>query len=99
MTDYDVLTIGNAIVDIIAQTDDAFLATYFDVMVPPASFADYKKWAAFRIDATNEAIKGLPADRIRRAWSTSCSHPFNRPSGCPRYERRLKRRPRRCLPR
>ena len=30
-----------------------------------ADFADYKKWAAFRIDATNEAIKGLPADRIR----------------------------------
>ncbi|GGD04436.1 adenosine kinase [Aureimonas glaciei] len=28
MTDYDVLTIGNAIVDIIAQTDDAFLATH-----------------------------------------------------------------------
>ena len=28
MTEYDVLTIGNAIVDIIAQTDDAFLATH-----------------------------------------------------------------------
>ncbi|BDA82516.1 adenosine kinase [Aureimonas sp. SA4125] len=28
MTDYDVLTIGNAIVDIIAQADDAFLATH-----------------------------------------------------------------------
>jgi 5-methyltetrahydropteroyltriglutamate--homocysteine methyltransferase len=47
------------------QIDDAFLATYYDVMVPPQSFADYKKWAAVRIDATNEAIKGLPAERIR----------------------------------
>lgn len=28
MTEYDVLTIGNAIVDIIAQTDDAFLAAH-----------------------------------------------------------------------
>ena len=28
MTDIDVLTIGNAIVDIIAQVDDAFLARH-----------------------------------------------------------------------
>jgi 5-methyltetrahydropteroyltriglutamate--homocysteine methyltransferase len=56
-----------AIIDagLTVQIDDAFIATFYDVMVPPASFADYKKWAAFRIDATNEAIKGLPADRIR----------------------------------
>jgi 5-methyltetrahydropteroyltriglutamate--homocysteine methyltransferase len=56
-----------AIIDagLIVQIDDAFLATYYDVMVPPGTFADYKKWAEFRIDATNEAIKGLPADRIR----------------------------------
>jgi 5-methyltetrahydropteroyltriglutamate--homocysteine methyltransferase len=56
-----------AIIDagLVLQIDDAFLATFYDVMVPPQSFADYKAWAAFRIDATNEAIKGLPADRIR----------------------------------
>jgi 5-methyltetrahydropteroyltriglutamate--homocysteine methyltransferase len=56
-----------AIVDagLILQIDDAFLATFYDVMVPPGTFADYHKWAEFRIDATNEAIKGLPADRIR----------------------------------
>jgi 5-methyltetrahydropteroyltriglutamate--homocysteine methyltransferase len=56
-----------AIIDagLLLQIDDAFLATFYDVMVPPSSFADYKKWAAFRIEATNEAIKGLPADRIR----------------------------------
>ena len=56
-----------AIIDagLLLQIDDAFLATFYDVMVPPQSFADYKSWAAFRIEATNEAIKGLPADRIR----------------------------------
>ena len=56
-----------AIIDagLLLQIDDAFLATFYDVMVPPKTFADYKAWAAFRIEATNEAIKGLPADRIR----------------------------------
>ena len=47
------------------QIDDAFLATYYDVMVPPHTFADYYKWAEFRVDATNEAIKDLPSERIR----------------------------------
>jgi 5-methyltetrahydropteroyltriglutamate--homocysteine methyltransferase len=47
------------------QIDDAFLATYYDVMVPPHTFPDYYKWAEFRVDATNEAIKNLPSERIR----------------------------------
>lgn len=47
------------------QIDDAFLATYFDVMVPPHAFSDYYKWAEFRVDVTNEAIKDLPTERIR----------------------------------
>jgi Methionine synthase II (cobalamin-independent) len=47
------------------QIDDAFLATFYDVMVPPHTFAEYKAWASFRVDATNEAIKGLPHERIR----------------------------------
>jgi 5-methyltetrahydropteroyltriglutamate--homocysteine methyltransferase len=34
-------------------------------MVPPASFADYRKWLALQVDVLNEAIAGLPADRIR----------------------------------
>jgi 5-methyltetrahydropteroyltriglutamate--homocysteine methyltransferase len=34
-------------------------------MVPPASFADYRKWLALQIEVLNEAIVGLPADRIR----------------------------------
>jgi 5-methyltetrahydropteroyltriglutamate--homocysteine methyltransferase len=47
------------------QIDDAYLATYYDVMVPPHTFSDYYKWAQFRVDATNEAISGLPPERIR----------------------------------
>ncbi len=47
------------------QIDDAYLATYYDVMVPPHTFSDYYKWAEFRVDATNEAIKDLPSERIR----------------------------------
>ncbi len=56
-----------AIVDagLILQIDDAFLATYYDVMVPPQSLADYKAWASVRIDALNHAIKGLPPERMR----------------------------------
>jgi 5-methyltetrahydropteroyltriglutamate--homocysteine methyltransferase len=56
-----------AIIDagLTVQIDDAYLATYYDIMVPPQSMADFRKWAQVRIDATNEAIKGLPADRIR----------------------------------
>jgi len=34
-------------------------------MVPPASFADYRKWLALQVEVLNEAIAGLPPDRIR----------------------------------
>lgn len=56
-----------AIIDsgLIVQIDDAYMATMFDVLVPPKSLGDYRKWAQGMIDATNEAIKGLPTDRIR----------------------------------
>jgi 5-methyltetrahydropteroyltriglutamate--homocysteine methyltransferase len=56
-----------AIVDagLTVQIDDAYLATIYDVMVPPKTMADFRQWAQVRIDATNEAIKGLPAERIR----------------------------------
>ncbi|MDB5409702.1 MAG: hypothetical protein JWL84_4614 [Rhodospirillales bacterium] len=56
-----------AIVDagLFCQIDDAFLASNYDVMVPPMSLESYRKWASLRIDALNHAIEGLPADRIR----------------------------------
>ncbi len=47
------------------QLDDARAAVTYDRMVPPASFDDYRKWLAMQVDVLNEAIAGLPADRIR----------------------------------
>jgi 5-methyltetrahydropteroyltriglutamate--homocysteine methyltransferase len=47
------------------QLDDARAAVTYDRMVPPASFADYRKWFALQVDVLNDAIAGLPVDRIR----------------------------------
>jgi 5-methyltetrahydropteroyltriglutamate--homocysteine methyltransferase len=47
------------------QLDDARSAVTFDRMVPPASFADYRRWLSKQVDILNHAINGLPADRIR----------------------------------
>jgi len=33
--------------------------------VPPGSFDDYRKWLRLQVEVLNEAIKGLPPDRIR----------------------------------
>src|SRR5580658_539792 len=49
----------------IVQLDDARAAVTYDRMVPPGSFADYRKWLRLQVEVLNEAIKGLPADRIR----------------------------------
>jgi 5-methyltetrahydropteroyltriglutamate--homocysteine methyltransferase len=49
----------------VLQLDDARAAVTYDRMVPPASFGDYRKWLALQVDVLNEAIAGLPADRIR----------------------------------
>jgi 5-methyltetrahydropteroyltriglutamate--homocysteine methyltransferase len=56
-----------AVVDagLIAQIDDAFLASVYDVMVPPKTLADYRKWAELRIEALNHALKGIPENRTR----------------------------------
>lgn len=47
------------------QLDDARSAVTYDRMVPPASFADYRKWLSHQVEILNHAIEGLPADRIR----------------------------------
>jgi 5-methyltetrahydropteroyltriglutamate--homocysteine methyltransferase len=47
------------------QLDDARAAVTYDRMVPPASFADYREWFALQVEVLNDAIAGLPADRIR----------------------------------
>jgi 5-methyltetrahydropteroyltriglutamate--homocysteine methyltransferase len=49
----------------VLQLDDARFAVTYDRMVPPASFADYRKWLALQVEVLNDAIAGLPADRIR----------------------------------
>jgi 5-methyltetrahydropteroyltriglutamate--homocysteine methyltransferase len=56
-----------AIVDagLLLQLDDARAAVTYDRMVPPASFADYRKWLALQVEAINHATEGIPTDRIR----------------------------------
>ena len=49
----------------LVQLDDARSAVTFDRMVPPGSFADYKRWLEKQIEIMNFALEGLPRDRIR----------------------------------
>jgi len=49
----------------VVQLDDARNAVTYDRMVPPASFADYRRWLSAQVDIINHAIEGLPQDRIR----------------------------------
>lgn len=50
---------------LLLQVDDAYLASTFDIIVPPGSMEDYLAWARLRVDVLNHALHGLPADRIR----------------------------------
>jgi 5-methyltetrahydropteroyltriglutamate--homocysteine methyltransferase len=56
-----------AIVDagFILQLDDPGLPDTFDMIVPPPSVEEYRKFATIRVDALNSALEGLPEDRIR----------------------------------
>jgi 5-methyltetrahydropteroyltriglutamate--homocysteine methyltransferase len=47
------------------QLDDARAAVTYDRMVPPADFADYRKWVDMHMEVLNHAIEGLPPERIR----------------------------------
>ncbi len=49
----------------VLQLDDARAAVTYDRMVPPGSFDDYRKWLRLQVEVLNEAITGLPPDRIR----------------------------------
>jgi 5-methyltetrahydropteroyltriglutamate--homocysteine methyltransferase len=53
-----------AIVDagLILQLDDAVLAMHYN---PNGRLDDYLKWAALRVEASNQALKGIPQDRVR----------------------------------
>jgi 5-methyltetrahydropteroyltriglutamate--homocysteine methyltransferase len=50
---------------LLLQLDDARAAVTYDRMVPPASFADYRKWLERQIEILNHAIDGIPPERIR----------------------------------
>jgi 5-methyltetrahydropteroyltriglutamate--homocysteine methyltransferase len=56
-----------AIVDagLLLQLDDARFAVTYDRMVPPASFADYRRWVARHVEVLNAALEGIPEDRVR----------------------------------
>jgi len=56
-----------AIVDagLLLQLDDARAAVSYDRMVPPASFADYRRWLELQVAAINRATDGIPRERIR----------------------------------
>jgi 5-methyltetrahydropteroyltriglutamate--homocysteine methyltransferase len=49
----------------LVQLDDARTAVTFDRMVPPATMKQYLKWVARHVEILNEAIKGLPREKIR----------------------------------
>src|ERR1700730_7418591 len=49
----------------LVQLDDARTAVTYDRMVPPASFADYRRWVAKFVESLNHALEGIPEDRVR----------------------------------
>jgi 5-methyltetrahydropteroyltriglutamate--homocysteine methyltransferase len=56
-----------AIVDagFILQIDDPALPDTYDMIVPNPTVAEYRRFAEVRVDALNQALKGLPEDRVR----------------------------------
>jgi 5-methyltetrahydropteroyltriglutamate--homocysteine methyltransferase len=56
-----------AVVDagLYVQIDDAYMATMYDNMVPPATMADYRAWAELRVEALKRALRGVPPERAR----------------------------------
>jgi 5-methyltetrahydropteroyltriglutamate--homocysteine methyltransferase len=56
-----------AVVDagFILQIDDPALPDTYDMIVPNPAIEDYRKFAAVRVEALNQALEGLPEDRVR----------------------------------
>jgi 5-methyltetrahydropteroyltriglutamate--homocysteine methyltransferase len=56
-----------AIIDagLVLQIDDPAIAENFDQINPEPTFEDYRKFTEPKIEALNQALKGLPQDRIR----------------------------------
>jgi len=49
----------------LVQLDDARTAVTYDRMVPPASFAEYRRWVARHVKILNHAVAGIPREKIR----------------------------------
>ena len=56
-----------AIVDagFVLQIDDPALPDTYDMIVPNPSIAEYRKFAEVRVEALNQALRGLPEGRVR----------------------------------
>ena len=56
-----------AIVDagFLLQLDDPGLPDTWDMLDPPPTLDEYRRYAALRIEALNHALKGIPEDRVR----------------------------------
>ena len=56
-----------AIVDagFVLQLDEPGLPDTWDMLDPPPSVEEYRRYAALRIEALNHALKGIPEDRLR----------------------------------
>ena len=57
------LSIINA--GLVLQLDDARAAVTFDRMVPPNNFEDYYRWLGYQVDVLNQALEGIPQEKIR----------------------------------
>ena len=55
-----------AIVDagFLLQIDDPFLVTYY-IMRPELSVAECRKWGELRVEALNQALAGIPEEKVR----------------------------------
>jgi 5-methyltetrahydropteroyltriglutamate--homocysteine methyltransferase len=56
-----------AIVDagFVLQIDDPALPDTYDMIVPTPAIEEYRKFAEIRVEALNQALRGLPEDRVR----------------------------------
>ena len=50
---------------LVVQIDDARAAVTYDRMVPPASFGQYRAWLEMHQEALNQALEGIPEERVR----------------------------------
>jgi 5-methyltetrahydropteroyltriglutamate--homocysteine methyltransferase len=50
---------------LLVQVDDARAAVTYDRMVPPSSFAEYRRWLELHTAALNHALEGIPEECIR----------------------------------